>query len=251
MILVASSNKPMSLTAKNTVVRKAALALYESEIEACYAAMNDSVEYAGDIPVLATWNDEDTSKFVRQIVAKVMERDEPPSDDDDLFQHGLDSLKATYLRNPLVTVLRSARDGQQARLPPDFVFAHPTIRSLASSLSSTASVLQDMDRSMSEDDHALVHVKAMEDMVRKYTSNLPIHRPDIVVYPLPKDGLEIVVLTGSTGGLGSHLLAQLVGMDSVARVYALNRKSPGKSLVSRQIDVLSDRLGSHHAATKL
>ncbi|KAG9010812.1 hypothetical protein FRB94_009719 [Tulasnella sp. JGI-2019a] len=251
MILVASSDKLMPLTAKNTIVRKAALALYEPEIEACYAAMNNSAEAAGDIPVPTTWNDQDTSKFMRQIVAKVMERDEPPSDEDDLFQNGLDSLKATYLRNSLVTVLRSARGEQEALLPPDFVFAHPTIRSLASSISSIASVSQDADRSVFEDDHALRHVKAMEDVVRKYTSNLPIHRPDIFAYSPPKDGQEVVVLTGSTGGLGSHLLTQLVEMDSVIGVYALNRKSSGRSLVERQTDILSDRLGSHEAATKI
>ncbi|KAG8977782.1 hypothetical protein FRB93_011764 [Tulasnella sp. JGI-2019a] len=146
-------------------------------------------------------------------------------------------------------VLHSVCGEQEAHLPPDFVFAHPTIRSLTSSISSIASASQDTDMSVF-DDHVLVHVKAMEDMVRKYTSNLPIHKPNVVAYPLPKDGQEVVVLTGSMGGLGSHLLEQLVGMDSVVRVYALNRKSSRRSLVERQTGVLSDRLGSHNAATK-
>ncbi|KAG8977783.1 hypothetical protein FRB93_011765 [Tulasnella sp. JGI-2019a] len=81
----------MLLTVKNTIIRKATLALYEFEIEACYAAMNNSVKAARDIPLPATWNDKDISKFMCQLVAKVMERDEPPFDEDDLFQNGLDS----------------------------------------------------------------------------------------------------------------------------------------------------------------
>ncbi|KAG9007856.1 hypothetical protein FRB94_013912 [Tulasnella sp. JGI-2019a] len=140
MILITSVNKLMPLTAKNTVIRKVALALYESEIEACYAAVDDSAGAAANIPIPTTWNDEEALRFVRRVVAKVMKKEEPPSDEEDLFQNGFDSLQATYLRNSLVTILRSTRGERVTRLPPDFVFAHPTIRSLASSISSLASV---------------------------------------------------------------------------------------------------------------
>ncbi|KAG8992459.1 hypothetical protein FRB94_013915 [Tulasnella sp. JGI-2019a] len=251
MILVTSPNKPILLTAKNTVIRKAALALYEDEIEACYAAVDHSAEAARDIPVPTSWNQEETSIFIRRIVAKVMERDEPPTDEDDLFQNGLDSLRATYLRNSLLTVLRSACGERIARFPPDFVFAHPTIRSLTSSISSLASASRDAESLMAEDDLVLSHINAMEDAIRKYTSNLPSHRSDVITYPPPKHEQEVVLLTGSTGGLGSHLLEQLVQMDSVVKVYALNRKSSGISLAERQMNVLSDRLGNHEEALRI
>ncbi len=38
---------------------------------------------------------------------------------------------------------------------------------------------------------------------------------------------EIVLVTGTTGRLGSHLLAQLLQRPDVVRVYALNRESSG------------------------
>ncbi|KAG9023400.1 hypothetical protein FRB95_013135 [Tulasnella sp. JGI-2019a] len=91
----------------------------------------------------------------------------------------------------------------------------------------------------------------MEDAIRRYTSDLAVHTPDESVSTPLEDEKEVVVLTGSTGDLGSHLLAQLIQMDSVVRVYALNRKSSGRSLEDRQKDVLLDRLGSYEEATRI
>jgi thioester reductase-like protein len=42
----------------------------------------------------------------------------------------------------------------------------------------------------------------------------------------------VVLLTGSTGGLGSHILEILLGLASVERVYAFNRH--GRMPVSRR-----------------
>ena len=40
---------------------------------------------------------------------------------------------------------------------------------------------------------------------------------------------ETVLVTGSTGRLGSHLLAQMLARQDVKRVYALNRGADGKA----------------------
>ncbi|KAG8877545.1 hypothetical protein FRB98_006665 [Tulasnella sp. 332] len=255
MILVTSPNKPIPLTPKQTVMRKKALALYEAEIDACYAAQEHSTGTAEEVPVPTIWNDEDTLTFMRRLVVKVMERSEPPSDEADLFQNGLDSLKATYLRNSIVAVLRSTHsDPRILRLAPDFIYAHPTIRSLALVISSIASASQDTESSMATqdtDDTTRSHVEAMEAAIRKYTTGLPVHTPDEAAHPAPKDEQEVIVLTGSTGGLGSHLLSQLIRMDSVVKVYALNRRSRGTTLAERQTAVLSERLGSSEEASMI
>ena len=44
-----------------------------------------------------------------------------------------------------------------------------------------------------------------------------------------RGGAETVLVTGTTGRLGSHLLAQLLARPDVARVYALNRPALGAS----------------------
>lgn len=57
-------------------------------------------------------------------------------------------------------------------------------------------------------------------MVATYTKNLPTvegKRPIV-----PSEGL-VVVLTGSTGALGSHLLASLLADERIRKVYTLDR----------------------------
>jgi len=53
---------------------------------------------------------------------------------------------------------------------------------------------------------------------------------------------EIILLTGSTGGLGAAILAQLLTTPSVSRVYALNRRSGnGKTLRARHVEAFAER----------
>lgn len=121
------------------------------------------------------------------------------------------------------------------RIPSAFVFQNPTITALAAALCDMASSTDTVDSPAS-------HVEAMEAAIQKYTQTLPPHVPD-PKYPAPMAGEEVVVLTGTTGGLGSHLLAQLIDTKTVVRVYALNRTS-ARPLWERQATVLRERLGN-------
>lgn len=86
----------------------------------------------------------------------------------------------------------------------------------------------------------------MEAMIAKYTNDM-FSRPQ---EPSKTGGdssslfLEYVVLTGTTGALGSHLLAQLLSNDNVKRVWALNRpsKDPARSNIQRQYVSFEDKL---------
>lgn len=67
------------------------------------------------------------------------------------------------------------------------------------------------------------------------TQDFPAHQPSL---PIP--AAETILLTGSTGGLGSYILAKLLEVPSVKRVFALNRAGSG-SIKARQINMLQDR----------
>ncbi|KAG8711771.1 hypothetical protein FRC11_001886 [Ceratobasidium sp. 423] len=71
------------------------------------------------------------------------------------------------------------------------------------------------------DTYALESIQAM---TRKYDSSRPRH---FIGHGIRRSGVikEHVVVTGTTGGLGSHLLAQLLASDKAERIWALNRKS--------------------------
>jgi nucleoside-diphosphate-sugar epimerase len=52
----------------------------------------------------------------------------------------------------------------------------------------------------------------------------------------PNDQKLVIVITGTTGGLGSHLLERCLADPHVERVYALNRPSANGSLLAKQRD---------------
>lgn len=87
------------------------------------------------------------------------------------------------------------------------------------------------------------HVKAMLDMISKYTSDFPTHSP------LDDDSVgeisgEVILLTGSTGGLGTYLLGHLLRDPRVSKVYALNRRTKATGMISvleRQKAAFQDR----------
>ncbi|KAJ7192838.1 acyl transferase domain-containing protein, partial [Mycena pura] len=76
----------------------------------------------------------------------------------------------------------------------------------------------------------------MEQLVHEFSIRLEaLHIPPITDQPGPPSSAMIVLLTGSTGALGCHLLSHLLTSESVRHVYALNRASTGEeSLLQRQ-----------------
>jgi thioester reductase-like protein len=67
----------------------------------------------------------------------------------------------------------------------------------------------------------------MEEMVLKYSQEFPEHRPAVQV---PHE--QAVLVTGTTGALGSHILAHLLALPEISVVYAFNRV--GSSIQERQ-----------------
>lgn len=71
----------------------------------------------------------------------------------------------------------------------------------------------------------------MKQLLGKYTNAFPVHIPALGSNDQAQVS-DVVLLTGSTGRVGCHLLAQLISNGSVTKVYALNRK--GRSDVKRR-----------------
>lgn len=93
------------------------------------------------------------------------------------------------------------------------VYDHPTLRELAVAI---VSLLKDEAPTNEQDPTAEI-----KKMLQTYASHLP--RP-VTAGPVILDGV-VVLLTGSTGNVGSHILASLLAEPRVKRVYTLNRAS--------------------------
>jgi hypothetical protein len=112
-------------------------------------------------------------------------------------------------------------------LPFSFVYQHPTITALSLYLVGVAGGAVISNGTSNHD--------AMIKMAAEMSKNWPEHKPSL---PVPET--ETVLLTGSTGGFGSYLLARLLDTPSVSRVFALNR-SGQKDVRTRQVEMFEDR----------
>lgn len=128
-----------------------------------------------------------------------------------LFDLGLDSQQVMDLSRGLE---RELRQTQSLRHKPTrkITYASPTIEALTANL---------LDRDECSD-------KSVSDMQRifeAYVENLPVTVRGLQAHP----GHHTVILTGSTGSLGTCILDKLINDDCVKSVYCLNRTPRAES----------------------
>ncbi|KAL6300002.1 hypothetical protein BKA93DRAFT_741263 [Sparassis latifolia] len=224
-ILVTDSARPFPRAAKGTVQRKQALALYESDIEELYKTIEDSSDSHGitppsswTIPVVQAWIAEHAGQLNDGIV---------PAATADLFAHGFDSLSSTFLRNRIVGALRASFDpaanAAAVHVHSNFIFRHPTLVELAAAVVTLVHPSHDA-ASTSISDEPAADIGAM---IAQYTALLPKSTPAAS----KRDGGSVVLITGTTGALGAHIIASILSDSRLKRVYALNR---GTRVAERQ-----------------
>ncbi|XP_006463297.1 hypothetical protein AGABI2DRAFT_120116 [Agaricus bisporus var. bisporus H97] len=218
MIITTNSNKPLEFTPKGTPRRQVCLKIYEKEIEAIYEAVKDSSQT--DIPVPEVWTVENAMEFVDRTIKRVMKY--PIAADQDIFLQGCDSLQTTWIRNSLLRAIRLSKNKANVhQIPPNFVYAHPSIQELGGYF---WKVLTD-NHDTSEESHATqieTRRLEMESLVTRYTAEISTPKWKTSLEPRRE---ETILLTGSTGRLGCYVLKQLAENESIVKVYALNRAS--------------------------
>ncbi|KAF8585451.1 acetyl-CoA synthetase-like protein [Ramaria rubella] len=234
-IILASVTKPFSYTPKLTVRRGFTLKDYEPEIEAMYQAVQESSQTEIPAPPKTDekggWTLEESLHFVHEAVRDVIKGAAGLKEDDDIFGYGCDSLQATYIRNTILHGLRQVLPVATVRkVPSNFIYQHPTIRALARFIAQFSHTVPIADA-----EPEAKRKQRLESYVTRYTQNWPVHRP---TKSNPTE--ERILLTGSTGGFGSQILAQLLAMPSVSRIYAFNR-SGQKTSYERHLEAFLDR----------
>ncbi|KAK0658319.1 hypothetical protein QBC41DRAFT_385820 [Cercophora samala] len=208
---------------KGTVLRREVNRVYAKEIEEMYRGL----EAAGTAPAFDLGTPRES---VRGLVKAVATLPDHWSDDDDFFELGMDSLQATKLRRLLAASLRAAqKNGNQGvnvdKVADDVVYRNPSVSRLAEAI---------VGQNTSQ--NGTSSLEYLEQMADKYSNTTTERAPQGAV----------VVITGSTGSLGSFILAQLVKSPTLGGVIALLRPSTvpaherqKKALKSKSIE-LSD-----------
>ncbi|KAJ7656826.1 putative aminoadipate reductase [Mycena polygramma] len=229
MILVTQPGRPMVRAPKGTVIKKPTIASYKREIEELYDTIEASGNTSSEIEPPSSWTAGDLTTWLKTHASSVANRDIHGGHD--LFEQGFDSLNATFLRHRIVGALKNSGDDKAnvaaQKIPQNFVYAHPSIEELAGAI---ATLVHGGTESCG-------NAALVEKMILKYSEALGDAK---VQGRNSSSGGVVVLLTGSTGGLGSHMLEMLLRLASIERVYAFNRK--GRTSVSdRQLDAFTDR----------
>ncbi|KAK3307162.1 uncharacterized protein B0T15DRAFT_553631 [Chaetomium strumarium] len=230
--LVALSNpaKPFPRAPKGTIQRAATIKLYADEIDAIYERAGEVVA-SSEAPRLDLGSAEALTGSVATLFENWL-RAPRLGPDTDFFVAGVDSMQVINASRLLRAGLEAAGVRVDASvLATRVIYGHPTARRLAEYLFSVVNK-QGQDATTGE-----VHdeAAAMEALLEKYTRDLPRSSPPLTAQqtPAPADTDQVVLITGTTGALGSYMLDLALRSPRVKKVIALNR-SPDAEARQRQ-----------------
>lgn len=227
MILVGSKNRPFDRAAKGTVVRGSSGRKYEEDISKLYA--RDVSKSLQRISLASTPDAATTTKFITEVIQAAFPG-HTLSEDDDLFVLGLDSLQTTEIISLLKTGIRSNNDADVDWITAKFVYDHPTISSLSSAVFvKTNPMSPDNMTSATDQNSSQSRLQKMEQLVETYTRNLPEAQKKST-----SSGFH-VILTGTTGSLGTQILARLLNDPKVSRISCFDRSANAQERVSKSL----------------
>ncbi|USW58884.1 Putative AMP-dependent synthetase/ligase, phosphopantetheine binding ACP domain, AMP-binding protein [Septoria linicola] len=206
MIQVLSHDAEYRRTDKGTVIRAAFYRDFAAHIDSAYIDEN-----GGSLCL----DRDDLLAFLRKELSSKLNANITFTDDADVFSLGTDSLQAIQIRS---TILKNI-DTRSAELGRNFVFDFPTLHAIADELLRL--------RTGSPQAIQLTVEEKMAGLIQKH-GTFAQHQP----VPRVWDG-DFPLVTGATGSLGAHVVARLVAMSSVRKVYCLVRATSSSSAAAR------------------
>lgn len=226
LILILPADRPLIRAGKGTIQRPASISQYTAEIDALYGNA-DLFDGNHDINLSATGQSVDlddpqsVKRFIRNSVAGIRGLGGSETDSTTFFERGLDSLMALQLLRTLKRGLR------RPDLALSTIYSNPTVPQLQDAIMSGCQPAQ----TWSAQDASL-----MEPLLKRY-SELIRQNPKPVTPALvhaPAKDTTTVVLTGSTGTVGTFLLRALLDSPNIAHIVCLNRRLDGGRAVQEQ-----------------
>lgn len=213
MVLFTTADRPMPRAGKGTVQRQATVHLYKADLDNLYESSKIELPAEGEIkPIIETVGVSDAVKTIVSNATDINLDEVAP--DANLFDLGLDSLQVINVTRNINKFLVSV--GKPPSMSPRLVYAEPTLAAIANAVAALRK------GNVPTGTSGKTAVEKMLNLYESNSSNLPI-----TVRPSQKQPEELtVLLTGSTGSLGSYILDSLVRNSNVTQVFCLNR-GPG------------------------
>lgn len=231
-MICALPDRPFPRTGKGTVIRKMAEEVYKDEVEQLFSSttpQSRSVMVGLEATPEGVYEPATIIDFLRQVIATSFAPAATLEENEDFFAHGLDSLHTLEITANLKRNLEGKSSAPITWLSPRTIFRNSSLvelsRLIANFLNEGFAPKKDSqaDQAHAVDEAVARHVK---DLPNKPTSRAA----------MPSTDTSTVAIIGSTGYLGSHLVATLLRNPKVQRIYCLNR---GSDAQKRQAEALN------------
>ncbi|KAK3988006.1 hypothetical protein QBC44DRAFT_293882 [Cladorrhinum sp. PSN332] len=209
MIMLTAPEKPFQRTPKATVMRHKTVELYREEIDYLF-----SQQESQDTAVSEEMDAERVRNIVRKAILTLSAKTTEYNDETNLFKTGFDSLKVLQL---IQTLRKGLPPHLASGLSTRLVYENPSTAQLVSALFLSPISVKKSGNSLNQE--------KISAMINKYATIRNPFDPE----PRHKHSNSIpwhgnkVILTGSTGSLGTYLLHALLCSPSITHIFCINR----------------------------
>ena len=212
LIMMANPEKPFIRAGKGTIVRKLTEAAYADAIDHVYSKTAELTSIPRSVLLPTAFTRDATTHLIQSIMLDILH--EPVDVSSNLYSSGLDSLKTVEAVEALRLSLSSHRESSKLSwLTAETFYRNPSILQLSQvvlDFLNEGKVPEERDRN---DDLS----KMYNEFAKTLKSSAEIGLPE------PRDGGISLVLTGTTGNLGSRLLRDFAMDSKVVSIYCFNR----------------------------
>ncbi|KAL4887853.1 hypothetical protein BDV59DRAFT_211796 [Aspergillus ambiguus] len=224
-IVFASPDRPLALSPKGSLLRRETARLYKDILDRLYGSVTSFPAVLGHVGQPQVSSMDTTQQWIQDSISMILGGCEV-GPDDDLVSIGMDSLQMVQLAQGLQDAAHSLDPSIQAKMPwtSASIYDHGTVRRLANALFQQIHGPNELGQNTS----ALAYWPREHQLTYVVLSQAKL---------LSLRG-HTVILTGSTGELGSYLLHELLQDPSVTQIYCLNRS---KDAEARQLSSFREK----------
>ena len=239
-VLFADPEKPIYYLGQGKIQRSQTYAQYAKDIEELFRFADDASEKFGvsNLPQLDFFHEESIARWLQQLFIEITGLEDFGADQD-LFSAGVDSLQIMQMSRELRIQARGSGLGKSGgdNFLPEAFYQHPTLNLMKTFIHGQVNTRPSKKRTLDgvvksqgrkldglDVDHRALKPTSekIQALFQEYASSLrcPTQPP----VPISTKRM-IVILTGSTGSLGSYLLEALCRSQNVLQVICLNRSA--------------------------
>ena len=237
LILFAPPDKPFMRAGKGTVQRQNTVKLFSQELDELFAWQQTSLLTEG-LSLATPISPSIIRAFTKEVYLQALEMKglkavSDVDDSEDIFERGLDSLGVVVIVQRLKAALKACdADIDLNMVDSRFIYSAPSLIQISDAI---IALLGKRNGASNALDNPLRHSK-MEALLQKYSRDMPCDNmndnasKNLKNVASPAGKPWKVIITGTTGSLGSHLLAAIYALpeSQVSKIYCLNRSANGK-----------------------